>query len=170
MIGVTVSRYLTLLKQTHKNVYINSINGISDMRKFLQFSMCVLLFTNLPSFAQGVCPKGRLILNLEKEYNEVWSQAELYQRAGMGQEYAAERRKLLSFDEKFLKLYLEQEIQNFSLTRDTRCLAAVYSEFVGMKVQFQARTDKKWNVFVSDVQTQAGLSDDELLALVKKVR
>lgn len=120
--------------------------------------------------AQMVCPKGTAVINLEREYEQIKQTAEMYQRAGLGFEYNAEREKLQTLINKLPKIYLDQEIASFPLTRNPSCLAVVYSQFVGQQVQFQPRSDNKWNVFVSGVKKLEAITDEELISLIKKVK
>jgi hypothetical protein len=118
--------------------------------------------------AQGVCPKGHAVQALEAEYTRVRKIAEMYQRSGMGFEYSAELKKLQNIINRFPQAYLEQEIQTFPLTRDPRCLAAAYSQVIGREVQFQPRSDGRWNIYVGGSLRQEAVSDDKLLSLIKK--
>jgi hypothetical protein len=114
------------------------------------------------------CPKGQSIASLELRYQQTRRLAEMYRASGLGNEYMAELMKLESINAEFPLAYLEQEILSFPLTRDATCLAAVYSKLSGYKFQFQARTDNKWDVWVSGVRTREGLSDAELINLVRR--
>ena len=94
--------------------------------------------------------------------------AEMYQKNGFGFEYQAELKKLQRITNKYVPAYLEQEKQNFELTRDTRCLAAVYSQIVGRQVQFQKQSNNLWSIYFDGVMTKIDLSDKELISLVGK--
>ena len=129
-----------------------------------------LAFASLHSDAQVVCPRGQAIQALEAEYSQVRQMAEMYQRSGMGKEYQAELRKLQIIVNKFPAAYLDQEIRSFPMTRDPRCLLAVYSRIVDRQVQGQERSDRRWNILVDGAMAREGLTDDELLAMVNRAR
>lgn len=137
------------------------------MKKLLAFS--TLFFS---SFVYGlqVCPKGFAVKSLEAKYSNVRQTALLYQQAGMGREYQAELQKLQTIVDQLPFTYLEQEISSFPLTRQPKCMAAFYSQITGQEVVFQARSDGRWNVIKSRQIVQEGLTDHQLLVLVKLVR
>lgn len=118
--------------------------------------------------AQSPCPKGHALRVLEQEYEENRRLAEMYQQAGLGSQYGEQRRKLQRIIDRFPIAHLEQEIENFWLTRRGECLAAAFSKIVGLQVEFLSSPGGKWDVFVSGSKTREGLTDEELLTLVKR--
>ena len=144
-----------------------TFTATNQFMKNLFFFSC-LIFIHLYVGAQGVCPKGHSIQALDAEYNQTKLMAEMYQKNGFGFEYQAELKKLQRITNKYMPAYLEQEKRNFELTRDTRCLAAVYSQIVGRQVQFQKQSNNLWSIYFDGVMTKIDLSDKELISLVGK--
>lgn len=130
----------------------------------------LIVFASALVYGQEVCPKGHAVKSLEAKYSNVKHRALLYQQAGMGIEYLAELRNLQNIIDEFPFTYLQQEISSFPLTRDPRCIAAAYSQITGQEVIFQPRSDGRWNVIKSRQIVQEGLTDHQLLVLVKLVR
>ncbi len=129
-----------------------------------------ILPISYPVVAQDVCPKGQAIRNLEDEYRRSKQMAEIYQRSGMGLESMRETQKSQAIANRFPNLYLDQEIRSFPLTGDVRCLSAAYSQVTGREVRFELQSGGKWDVYVSGVRTQKGLSDSELVELINRTR
>lgn len=135
--------------------------------KFIKLLPVGLIFFSTILLADGSCPKGAKILRLEANRDEMVRLARSYQDAGMGIEYGSVRTKISELDGSMPYAYLDQEIASFPISRDPYCMFAALSQIRGIKIGVQARSDKKWNIYVNGDKTQEGLSDNELIQLVR---
>lgn len=127
----------------------------------------LLAFSAHEVTADVACPKGQGIINLEAKRAELLRLAESYHDARMGNEYANVRAKIMELDAEFPYAYLRQEIAFFPISKQPYCMILAFSTATGIKTAVQPRTDGKWNVYVNDVKTHEGLTDSELLTMVK---
>jgi soluble lytic murein transglycosylase-like protein len=88
--------------------------------------------------------------------------AGMYQRAGMGAQFMETRAKLMELDNNMVYLQGMQGLQEFTLANDPRRLAAVWSQYAGVPVGIQPRTDGKFNIIVNGKRTKEGVSADSL--------
>lgn len=94
---------------------------------------------------------------------ELARMADMYRRAGMGNEYTAARLKLLEADNSLIYLQGMQGLQELALANDPRRLAAVWSDYAGVPVQLQPQTDGSFNVFVNGQMTQRGVARSAII-------
>jgi hypothetical protein len=88
--------------------------------------------------------------------------AGMYQRAGLGNEYTTARLKLMEVDNNMTYLHGMQGIQELSLANDPRRLAAVWSQYAGMPVGIQPRSDGAFNILVNGQKVKEGVSQSEI--------
>lgn len=93
---------------------------------------------------------------------EVERLAGMYQRAGMGAEFMQTRSKLMEIDNNMVYLQGMQGLQEFTLANDPRRLAAVWSQYAGVPVGIQPRTDGKFDIIVNGQRTKQGISASEI--------
>ena len=93
--------------------------------------------------------------------------ARMYERAGMGLEYLQARTKVLELDNNMFYMQGMQGIQEFSLTRDPRRLAAVWSQYYGSQIGVQPRADGRYNILVGNQVAQEGLSPTEVTSMAR---
>jgi hypothetical protein len=88
--------------------------------------------------------------------------AGMYQRAGMGAQFMEARAKLLEVDNNMVYLQGMQGLQEFSLANDPRRLSAVWSQYAGVPVGIQPRSDGKFNIIVNGKRTKEGISAENV--------
>jgi soluble lytic murein transglycosylase-like protein len=88
--------------------------------------------------------------------------ATMYQRAGMGTQYMEARMKVLELDNNMTYLQGMQGLQEFSLANDPRRLAAVWSQYAGVPVGIQPRSDGTFNIIVNGKKTKEGISASDI--------
>ena len=88
--------------------------------------------------------------------------ATMYQRAGMGAQYMEARMKVLELDNNMTYLQGMQGLQEFSLANDPRRLAAVWSQYAGVPVGIQPRSDGTFNIIVNGKKTKEGISASDI--------
>lgn len=94
---------------------------------------------------------------------ELARMADMYRRAGMGDQFTQARLKLLDLDNSLLFLQGMQGIQELGLANDPRRLAAVWSQYAGVPIQLQPQTDGTYNVMVNGRITQRGVSSGTII-------
>jgi hypothetical protein len=60
-----------------------------------------------------------------------------------------------------------QGVRELELANDPRRLAAVWSQYVGVPVNIQPRTDGKWDILVNGQRTQTGLTSNTIADLAR---
>lgn len=98
---------------------------------------------------------------------EVERLAGMYQRAGMGMQYMEARAKLMELDNGMTYLQGMQGLQEFTLANDPRRLAAVWSQYAGVPVGIQPRTDGKFDIVVNGRKTKTGVTASEISDLAR---
>jgi hypothetical protein len=88
--------------------------------------------------------------------------ATMYQRSGMGAQYMEARMKVLELDNNMTYLQGMQGLQEFSLANDPRRLAAVWSQYAGVPVGIQPRSDGTFNIIVNGKKTKEGISASDI--------
>jgi hypothetical protein len=86
----------------------------------------------------------------------------MYQRAGMGMEFMEARAKLMEIDNGMTYLQGMQGLQEFTLANDPRRLAAVWSQYAGVPVGIQPRTDGTFDIVVNGRRTKEGVSASDI--------
>jgi hypothetical protein len=94
---------------------------------------------------------------------ELARMADMYRRAGMGNEFTAARLKLIELDNSLIYLQGMQGLQELTLANDPRRLAAVWSDYAGVPVQLQPQTDGTFNVLVNGRVTQRGVARSSVI-------
>lgn len=94
---------------------------------------------------------------------ELARMADMYRRAGMGNEFTAARLKVLELDNSLMFLQGMQGLQELALANDPRRLAAVWSDYAGVPVQLQPQTDGTFNVMVNGRVTQRGVARSAII-------
>jgi hypothetical protein len=89
---------------------------------------------------------------------EVERLAGMFQRAGMGAQFMEARAKLMEADNSMTYLQGMQGLQEFTLANDPRRLAAVWSQYAGVPVGIQPRTDGKFDIIVNGRKTKEGMT------------
>jgi soluble lytic murein transglycosylase-like protein len=93
---------------------------------------------------------------------EIERMAGMYQRAGMGAQFMEARAKLMEVDNGMTYLHGMQGLQEFTLANDPRRLAAVWSQYAGVPVGIQPRTDGKFDILVNGKRTKEGMSASDI--------
>lgn len=94
---------------------------------------------------------------------ELVRMADMYRRAGMGDQFTQTRLKVLDLDNSLLFLQGMQGIQEIALANDPRRLAAVWSQYAGVPVELQPQTDGTYNVVVNGRVTQRGITSGTII-------
>jgi len=94
---------------------------------------------------------------------EVEQLAGMYQRAGLGAQYMEARAKLMELDHGITYLQGAQGVQEFELTGDTRRLAAVWSQYAGVPIGVQPRSDGNFDIVVNGKRAREGLSSADVV-------
>lgn len=94
---------------------------------------------------------------------ELARMADMYRRAGMGNEFTAARLKVVELDNSLMFLQGMQGLQELALANDPRRLAAVWSDYAGVPVQLQPQTDGTFNVVVNGRVTQRGVARSAII-------
>lgn len=94
---------------------------------------------------------------------ELARMADMYRRAGMGNEFTATRLKLIELDNSLIYLQGMQGLQELALANDPRRLAAVWSDYAGVPVQLQPQTDGSFNILVNGRVTQRGVARNSVI-------
>lgn len=89
--------------------------------------------------------------------------ADMYRRAGMGDQFTQARLKVIDLDNSLLFLQGMQGIQEIALANDPRRLAAVWSQYAGVPIQLQPQTDGTYNVVVNGRITQRGVASNTII-------
>jgi hypothetical protein len=97
-----------------------------------------------------------------QQRGEIERLAGMYQRAGMGMQFMETRAKLMEVDNSMTYLQGMQGLQEFTLANDPRRLAAVWSQYAGVPVGIQPRTDGKFDIVVNGKRTKEGVSASEI--------
>lgn len=98
----------------------------------------------------------------QRQRAEIEQLAGMYQRSGMGDKYMEARAKLMEIDSGMTYLQGMQGLQEFQLANDPRRLAAVWSQYAGVPVGIQPRTDGKYNIIVNGQKTKDGVSASDI--------
>jgi hypothetical protein len=93
--------------------------------------------------------------------------AGMYQRSGMGSEFMQTRAKVMELDNNMMYLQGMQGIQELFLANDPRRLTAVWSEYTGMKVNVQPRSDGMFDILVGNKRVREGLSGNEITTMAR---
>lgn len=93
-----------------------------------------------------------------QQRQELEQLAGMYQRAGMGQEFMQVRQQMIALDNNMGYLQGMQGLQEFSLANDPRRLASVWSQFAGVPVGIQPRSDGTFNILVNGERVREGVS------------
>ena len=93
---------------------------------------------------------------------EVEQLAGMYQRAGMGMQFMEARAKLMELDNGMTYLQGMQGLQEFTLANDPRRLASVWSQYAGVPIGIQPRSDGKFDIIVNGRKTKEGQSASEI--------
>lgn len=94
---------------------------------------------------------------------ELARMADMYRRAGMGDQFTQARLKLIDLDNSLLFLQGMQGIQELGLANDPRRLAAVWSQYAGVPIQLQPQTDGTYNIMVNGRITQRGVASNTII-------
>lgn len=94
---------------------------------------------------------------------ELARMADMYRRAGMGDQFTQARLKVIDLDNSLLFLQGMQGIQEIALANDPRRLAAVWSQYAGVPIQLQPQTDGTYNVVVNGRITQRGVASSTII-------
>lgn len=93
---------------------------------------------------------------------EIERLAGMYQRAGMGAQFMEARAKLMELDNGMTYLQGMQGLQEFTLANDPRRLAAVWSQYAGVPIGIQPRTDGKFDIVVNGRKTKTGVTASDI--------
>jgi hypothetical protein len=98
-----------------------------------------------------------------QQREEIARLAGMYQRAGLGAQFMQTRVKLMEVDNNMTYLQGMQGLQEFTLANDPRRLAAVWSQYAGVPVGIQFRTDGKFDIMVNGKRAKEGVTRDEAI-------
>ena len=99
----------------------------------------------------------------QQQRGEIERLAGMYQRSGMGPQFMEARAKMMELDNNMTYLHGMQGVQEFSTANDPRRLAAVWSQYAGVPIGIQPRTDGKFNIIVNGKKTKEGVSPSEIV-------
>jgi hypothetical protein len=94
---------------------------------------------------------------------ELARMADMYRRAGMGDQFTQARLKVLDLDNSMLFLQGMQGISELAFANDPRRIAAVWSQYAGVPIELQPQTDGTYNIMVSGRVTQRGLPSSAII-------
>ena len=97
-----------------------------------------------------------------QQRQEIARLATMYQRAGMGMQFMEARAKIMELDNGMTYLQGMQGLQEFTLANDPRRLQAVWSQYAGVPVGIQPRTDGKFDIVVNGRKTKEGISASDI--------
>ena len=80
----------------------------------------------------------------------------------MGMQFMETRAKLMELDNGMTYLQGMQGLQEFTLANDPRRLAAVWSQYAGVPVGIQPRTDGKFDIVVNGRKTKEGVTASQI--------
>jgi hypothetical protein len=80
----------------------------------------------------------------------------------MGMQFMEARAKLMELDNGMTYLQGMQGLQEFTLANDPRRLAAVWSQYAGVPIGIQPRTDGKFDIIVNGRKTKEGQTAREV--------
>jgi hypothetical protein len=89
---------------------------------------------------------------------ELARMADMYRRAGMGDQFTQTRLKVQDLDNSMLFLQGMQGIGELAYANDPRRIAAVWSQYAGVPIELQPQTDGTYNIVVNGKTTQRGLA------------
>jgi hypothetical protein len=89
--------------------------------------------------------------------------ADMYRRAGMGDQYTQTRLKVQDLDNSMLFLQGMQGVNELAFANDPRRIAAVWSQYAGVPIDLQPQTDGTYNVTVNGKTTQRGLAPSAII-------
>lgn len=93
---------------------------------------------------------------------EIERMAGMYQRAGMGAQFMEARAKLMEVDNGMTYLQGMQGMQEFAIANDPRRMAAVWSQYAGVPIGIQPRSDGKFDILVNGKRTKEGVSASDV--------
>lgn len=99
----------------------------------------------------------------QQQRGEIERLAGMYQRSGLGPQFMEARAKLMELDNNMTYLHGMQGVQEFSTANDPRRLAAVWSQYAGVPIGIQPRTDGKFNIIVNGKKTKEGVSSSDIV-------
>jgi soluble lytic murein transglycosylase-like protein len=97
-----------------------------------------------------------------QQRGEIERLAGMYQRSGMGAQFMEARAKLMEVDNGMTYLHGMQGLQEFTVANDPRRLAAVWSQYAGLPIGIQPRSDGKFDILVNGKRTKEGVSASDI--------
>jgi soluble lytic murein transglycosylase-like protein len=97
-----------------------------------------------------------------QQRGEVERLMNMYRQAGLGPQFMEARAKLMELDNGMTYLQGMQGLQEFTLANDPRRLAAVWSQYAGVPIGIQPRSDGKFDIIVNGRKTKEGQSASEI--------
>jgi soluble lytic murein transglycosylase-like protein len=97
-----------------------------------------------------------------QQRGEVERLMNMYRQAGLGPQFMEARAKLMELDNGMTYLQGMQGLQEFTLANDPRRLAAVWSQYAGVPIGIQPRTDGKFDIIVNGRKTKEGQTAREV--------
>jgi hypothetical protein len=103
----------------------------------------------------------------QQQRGELVRLAQMYQRSGMGNEFAQVRQQILSLDNDAMRLQGELALQELAVAGSPQRLTAVWSHYSGMPVSVQPRSDGTYNVLVNGQSYRQGLTEDQVTVMAR---
>jgi len=100
-----------------------------------------------------------------QQRSEIERLAGMYQRAGMGAQFMEARAKLMELDNGMTYLQGMQGLRELTTANDPRRLSGVLSQYMGVPVGIQPRSDGAYNYFVNGQRVKEGVSPSELASM-----
>jgi hypothetical protein len=97
-----------------------------------------------------------------QQRGEVERLMNMYRQAGLGPQFMEARAKLMELDNGMTYLQGMQGLQEFTLANDPRRLAAVWSQYAGVPIGIQPRSDGKFDIIVNGRKTKEGQTAREV--------
>jgi hypothetical protein len=103
----------------------------------------------------------------QQQRGELVRLAQMYQRSGMGNEYAQVRQQIMALDNDAMRLQGELGLQELQVAGSPQRLTAVWSHYSGMPVSVQPRSDGTYNVLVNGQSYRQGLTEAEVTQMAR---
>jgi hypothetical protein len=136
----------------------------------IAFLISLLAATSASLAYANPCPDGLRM----QQYRQQLYDFKLTAIANMGlpgsKEYLEARSRVSRLTAKFPQVWLDQEIRNFPLAVDARCLLGAMRTASGLDLSLQSRTDGKLNLLRDGQVIREGISAADLLSIAKSLR
>ena len=116
------------------------------------------------------CPDGLKMQQYRQQREAIKSRIRSLRGYPGKKEFLDARSRLSHLNAKFPYIFLDQEIKNFPLIGDVACLFSAMRTATQQNLNYQPRTDGKFNLFHDGQKIREGLSTADLLNIAKSLR